>query len=1168
MSLHIRTLGPFHAAYDDTPIPDSAWKTQKNKVLFKTLLTYRKRTLIKDQLMEWLWPDLEPDAAGRNLRVAISQLRQALEPDLPRGSQSGFILTTEHGYAWNLRARYWLDAEEFERLALIADSEWQMADSRWQMADSNPATGDQPSANNHQLSAISHLQSAISLYRGDYLEEDRYADWAIAERERLRELYFSLLTRLAEAYARQGRYRRAVAVCREVLAADRCRESIWCQLMLYHYHAGDQALALRAYNECRQVLAEELGVEPMAGTAALAGQIRRRAVAEVRPYPPPAAIERLRQLPLSLGQLPFVGRDREFAELTDHWSAAQAGCGRIVLVEGEAGLGKTRLAQEVLDVVREQGAVILEGKGRELEGALPYQPIVDALRSEPEANQEARIGLDPVWHVELSRLVPEWSLPGTTPPLTGHEPGQLFEALARFLLALAESRAARRGLILCVDDLHWADQTTVEFLAYFGQRLAKHPVLLLATVRPEEVKPHDPLRKCLDELQRTERLYCIRLQPLPVDTITHLIQEMSHGSAIAPKLSHHLYQETQGHPLFMMALLQALFNDGVCHVDEQGRWRCDEDYLRRDNTGLAIPTQVGDLIQRQLQRLDIRVQRLLALAAVIGRPFDFGLIQQASGQDEEVLLDSLEHALERRVLQAVDGPAGRKYDLSHELVRRMAYQSLSSDRRALLHRKVLAALENLQAASDEELAGELAHHALEGRVWARALDYCKRAADVTLGRYALREAFRQCERGLAALEALETSGKRQYLTWRYDLLARKQLAMHLLGQRDEAALDQLVDLAQRTGDRERLAQAYYALMRHYIDTGQNQAALKLVPLYAPVIAQGIAPAAAIGFHQRVGFLYYRAGDLPQALNHHDEALRLAQTVDDADQQAIVLNTRGTVLMCLGRYQDALDDFSQAARLWDAPAKRLHRTFALDNRAEVLYYLGCYADALQVKEEALPLYREFAYPIAEAECLSETGACLRAMGRLAEAETYLRGALALSQSLRDSYDLVQSLNGLALLYLDQDNPAAGQPAAEYASRAVAEAERADLPHGVIQGLAYQALACLRLGQAVEALELSSRAVTLLKARGHIEGAEEEIYFVHSQVLAAIGCAPEAQDALQQAYDELLTKADRLTDPALRRSFLERVRVNCEIQAAVVGHRDQDWPSFDAAPGDVL
>jgi len=92
--------------------------------------------------------------------------------------------------------------------------------------------------------------------------------------------------------------------------------------------------------------------------------------------------------------------------------------------------------------------------------------------------------------------------------------------------------------------------------------------------------------------------------------------------------------------------------------------------------------------------------------------------------------------------------------------------------------------------------------------------------------------------------------------------------------------------------------------------------------------------------------------------------------------------------------------------------------------------------------------------------------------------------------------------------------------------------------------------------------------LLKARGHIEGAEEEIYFVHSQVLAAIGCAPEAQDALQQAYDELLTKADRLTDPALRRSFLERVRVNCEIQAAVVGHRDQDWPSFDAAPGDVL
>ncbi|MFQ5855302.1 MAG: tetratricopeptide repeat protein [Anaerolineae bacterium] len=325
MSLRIYTLGPFRVHRSDSPIPDPAWKTQKNKALLKILLTYRRRALTKEQLMEWLWPHLDPDAAGRNLRVAVSQLRRALEPDLPRGSQSSFILTTDAGYAWNTKADYWLDAEEFERLAA---SRWQRADSRWQVADSS-ANQD---AISHQPSAISHMQSAISLYQGDYLEEDRYADWATAERERLRELYFALLTRLAEAYARQGRYQRAVASCREVLAADRCRESVWCQLMLYHHHAGDQALALRAYEECRHALAEELAVEPLPETIALYEQVLRREVPAPRRDIP-------NNLPHELTN--FVGRQEELAEIAARLE--NPAC-RLLTLAGPGGVGKTRLA--------------------------------------------------------------------------------------------------------------------------------------------------------------------------------------------------------------------------------------------------------------------------------------------------------------------------------------------------------------------------------------------------------------------------------------------------------------------------------------------------------------------------------------------------------------------------------------------------------------------------------------------------------------------------------------------------------------------------------------------------------------------------------------------------------------------------------------------------------
>jgi DNA-binding SARP family transcriptional activator len=318
MGLRIYTLGPFRVHHGDTPITDSAWKTQKNKTLLKILLTYRQRALTRDQLMEWLWPHLDPDAAGRNLRVAISQLRRALEPNLPRGSQSSFILTTDAGYAWNTQADHWLDVGEFEGLA----------DSRWQIADGDH----QPSAISDLPTAISHMQSAINLYRGDYLEEDRYADWAMAERERLRELYFTLLTRLAEAYARQGRYRRAVATCREVLASDRCREGIWCQLMLYHYHAGDQALALRAYEECRQALAEELDVEPLPATRALYEQVLRREIPTPRRDIP-------NNLPHELTS--FVGREAELAEIAKRLESPAC---RLLTLVGPGGAGKTRLA--------------------------------------------------------------------------------------------------------------------------------------------------------------------------------------------------------------------------------------------------------------------------------------------------------------------------------------------------------------------------------------------------------------------------------------------------------------------------------------------------------------------------------------------------------------------------------------------------------------------------------------------------------------------------------------------------------------------------------------------------------------------------------------------------------------------------------------------------------
>jgi len=703
-----------------------------------------------------------------------------------------------------------------------------------------------------------------------------------------------------------------------------------------------------------------------------------------------------------------------------------------------------------------------------------------------------------------------------------------------------------------IDDLHWADQMTIDFLDYAGHRLGSLPILLLGTVRPEEVDPPSQLRRSLADLDYAGLLHRVRLRPLTREAVTHFVVEASPASTNVDGIARHLYRETQGHPLYLVSLLADLFEDGVFFVDADGRWDYERSRLEQSSATTSVPAKVIDVIQSRVGRLEARAQQVLALAAVVGRPFRLELIQRASDDQEEALVDAIGQALDRRLLRLAYSPSGDRYELAHDLVRRAIYQTMLPDRRVLFHGRILAALEQMRSLPAAELAGELAHHAYEGRLWESAIRYCTRAASVALDRFALHETVRQCERGLAALDALgpeeALADGVQRAAWRYDLVATLQLATHLLGRRDQGLLEQLLDLARQTKDRERLARAYYAVMRHQIDTVQNQSALRLVPEYTVVVDEGVSSPLAIGFHQRVGFLYYRTGDLDRALAHHDEALRLARAANDPHEEAVVRNTRGTVLKCLGRYQEAIDDFSLAATLWNTPDKRLQHAFALDNRGDVLFCLGCYAESLQTQEAALPVYREFAYPIAEAECLADLGACLYALGRAGEASDYLQQALALSQSIRDGHDLVRSLNGLARLYLEQDDSAGWPLAAQYAGRAVTEAEQADLPHGLIQALAYQAAALARLGKTDAALELSGRAVALLIARKHIEGAEEEVYFLHSQVLTAAGRAAEAQAALRLACEAVTTKAGWLTDPALRRCYLEQTPVNRALAAA--------------------
>jgi DNA-binding SARP family transcriptional activator len=386
MSLRIRFFGQFQVWRDNTLIPLAEWKMEKNKDLFKILASQPGRLFTKDQLIDLLWPDADLQKASATLRKRVSELRYILEPTLSRGSASQYILTRREGYALNPNAEYESDTEEFRSLT---DSARELEkESRY-------------------AEAIEAYEKAVSLYCGDYLEDNPYEEWAIAMRGIWEDRYVDTLSDLAECHARLGHYRRAIAYCSKILQRKKFRENTYRQLMLYCYAAGFQGEAISAYTKCRQTMAE-LGVKLAAETEKLYQQIRESSVPGIdKTYPPPQIFRQ--PIPYSLGKIPFVGRNREYSKLIQWFNELSSGSGRVIMISGEAGVGKTRLIREILARYTKK-YVVLQGRSQELSIPLAFHPLISALREGIASTALPITKLEkvpPVWLAELTQLVPE-----------------------------------------------------------------------------------------------------------------------------------------------------------------------------------------------------------------------------------------------------------------------------------------------------------------------------------------------------------------------------------------------------------------------------------------------------------------------------------------------------------------------------------------------------------------------------------------------------------------------------------------------------------------------------------------------------------------------------------------------------------------------------------------
>ena len=715
-SLSINLLGTFQLISGNTPLTTVDWPRLQSLLAY--LVLHASAPQSRTHLAYLLWPDSTESQAHTNLRHLVHRLRRAI-PDA-----DAFLHAEKQTLQWQPDAPWTLDVADFERAIALATQAEQQAEVRLA------------------------LERAVELYQGDLLP-GCYEEWILPERERLRHLLLEALERLTLLLEQQREYTEAIQAAQKLLRHDPLHEATYRHLMRLHALSGDRAAALRTYHTCSSVLERELATEPSPDTREVYESLLRKDSSPDRPAT---------SMPTLIAAAPLVGRYQEWARLQEVWQTAVARGPHLVLLAGEAGIGKTRLAEELLDWVARQGITTAVARCYHAEGDLVYAPVASWLRA--DSLRIDLTGLADVWLAEVARFVPELltEKPGFPPPgpLTERWQRQrLFEALARAVLA------APQPLLLLLDDLQWCDHETLEWLHFLLRFDPQARLLLLATVRPEELGEDHPLHSLLAALRRLGQLTELQLEALNSPDTATLAAHIA-GQEVAPDTLAHLYQETEGNPLFVVETIR------MNTASRKGKEH------RVTGTPLAasdprLPPTIHAVIATRLEQLSPLARKVMGLAATIGRAFSFQVLAQASQDDEDELVRGLDELWQRRIVREQVTGGLDAYDFSHDKLREVAYASTSTARRRQLHQRVAEALEAVYKDNIERICGQIAAHYEQAGLIEQAISYYQRAAEGARRVYAHAEALATYEK---ALTLLETPFAETRQAWKQQMVAR------------------------------------------------------------------------------------------------------------------------------------------------------------------------------------------------------------------------------------------------------------------------------------------------------------------------------------------------------------------------------------------------------------
>jgi DNA-binding SARP family transcriptional activator len=693
----------------------------------------------RSRVASLFWPDVLEESARMSLRTALSTVRREYEP------AAAFVAATRDRVGIEERDDVWVDARAVD--GLVADR---------------------------------LLEEALELRRRGELLADLDDDGILEARDVHRRRLCDLLGMMGDAAEAAGDLGAAVGYGREQREIEPLSEEVARTLIRRLAAAGDRAGAIAVFEAFRERLGRELGITPSAETRTLVDGVRAgtERVAE-RPPPsmaPPAWLVREEHVAM-------VGRRVERERIARAWSGASAGDLRVLVLRGEAGSGKTRLLAGMARDARADGATLLAGRCF-ADAVTPYAPFAEALR--PYAARPESL---PDWiAVEIARLVPGAGLVSSPPEGPAVDARhRLFEAMS----ALIGEAAQSAPVLLAVEDLHWADRSTLLMLAHVTRTVAWAPVLVVATIREGDLRDTGWSDDLLVELRRAHRLDEVELRGLPESEVGDLVSRWL-GRPVSSALASTVHRRTGGNPLFVEEVVRHLRAEDP--ADEVGEV---------DSVASVVPAGVKEAIAHRLTGLDESVREALGIAAVLGDEFDLIDVSAASGMTQAEAVEALDAGLGAWLIEEA-GAAGR-YRFGHPLVRDAVVAKLSASRRAIMHRRVAEALERLSPDRLEPRLTELAWHLAEATPTVDAgktADYALRAAERALAQLAYEEAVAILARGLEALGG--DAGDR-----RVELLLALGDAHARAGDPEaaRASFDQAARRARALGDTELLARA-------------------------------------------------------------------------------------------------------------------------------------------------------------------------------------------------------------------------------------------------------------------------------------------------------------------------------------------------------------------------